>query len=161
MKIYTVNAIKLFTCIVLCLLAGVIGSFFTQPAIPGWYATLNKPTFTPPNWVFQPVWTFLYITMGIAAFLIWKKGLNHKPVKIALSIFLIQLFLNSIWSIAFFGFQSPLAGLMIIVFLWIAILATMISFYKISKLAVVLLIPYIFWVSFAAVLNYYLYILNR
>ena len=153
--------IKLVASILVCLLAGIIGSFFTQPAIPGWYASLNKPSFNPPNWIFGPVWTFLYITMGIAAFLIWKTGLNNPLVKIALVIFIIQLILNSVWSIAFFGFKSPFAGLIIIIFLWIAIITTMFFFYKVSKPAMFLLIPYILWVSFAAVLNYSIYTLNR
>ena len=157
----TANKIKLIVSIFICLLAGIIGSFATQSAIPTWYASLNKPSFNPPNWIFGPVWTTLYIMMGIAAFLIWRNGLNNKSVMIAISIFLIQLILNCIWSIAFFGFKSPFAGLVIIIFLWIAIVATMFAFYKISMPAMILLIPYIFWVSFAAVLNYAIYMLNR
>jgi benzodiazapine receptor len=154
------NIIKLGASIFICLLAGIIGSIFTQSAIPTWYAGLNKPSFNPPNWIFGPVWTFLYLTMGIATFIIWQKGLNHKSVKIALAIFICQLILNSIWSIAFFGFQSPVAGLVIIILLWIAILGTIIAFSKISNLAMGLLIPYILWVSFAVILNFSIYRLN-
>jgi translocator protein len=154
------NIIKLIASIFICLLAGIIGSVFTYSAIPTWYATLTKPSFNPPNWIFGPVWTFLYITMGIAAFLIWQKGLNQKSAKIAISVFIVQLILNSIWSIAFFGFKSPFAGLVIIILLWITIIVTIIAFSKISTLATVLLIPYILWVSFAGVLNYSIYRLN-
>lgn len=155
------NIIKLIISIFICLSAGIIGSVFTYSSIPTWYANLNKPSFNPPNWIFGPVWTFLYITMGIAAYLIWQTGLDNKPVKIALAIFIIQLFFNSIWSIAFFGYKSPFAGLVIIILLWIAIVATITAFSKISIPAMVLLIPYLLWVSFAGILNYNIYILNR
>ncbi|MFB3897407.1 MAG: TspO/MBR family protein [bacterium] len=155
-----IKIIKLIISIVICLSAGIIGAFFTQPAIPTWYATLNRPAFSPPNWIFGPVWTFLYITMGIAAFLIWQKGLKYTPAKLAITVFIIQLILNSIWSIAFFGFKSPLAGLVVLILLWIAILATIITFYKISTWAAILLIPYILWVSFAGILNYAIIKLN-
>lgn len=144
----------------ICLLAGIIGSVFTYSAIPTWYASLNKPAFNPPNWIFGPVWTFLYITMGIAVYLIWQKGLKHPPAKIAITFFIIQLILNCFWSIAFFGFKSPIAGLMVLILLWIAILATIITYYKISIWAAILLIPYIFWVSFAGILNYSIVKLN-
>jgi translocator protein len=155
------NIIKLFISIIICLLAGIIGSVFTYSAIPTWYASLNKPPFNPPNWIFGPVWTFLYITMGISVFLIWQKRLTHQSAKIALSVFIIQLSLNCIWSIAFFGFKSPVAGLVIIILLWISILVTILTFSRISTIASVLLIPYILWVSFAGILNYTIYILNR
>lgn len=151
---------KLITSIVICQLAGVIGSLFTRPAIPTWYATLEKPSFTPPNGVFSPVWITLFVLMGIAAFLVWNKGLSDQRVKIALSIFAVQLILNVLWSVMFFGLRSPLAGLIDIVILWIAISLTVLSFFPISRAAGLLLIPYILWVSFAAVLNFSIWRLN-
>ncbi len=154
------NIFKFIIAIVVSQLAGIIGSVFTTPAIPEWYATLAKPEFAPSNWVFAPVWTTLFVMMGIAAFLVWKKGLNHKDVKIALSIFIVQLILNTFWSIIFFGLKSPGVAFVEIIFLWIAILATIITFAKISKPASWLLVPYILWVTFAGFLNYSIWILN-
>lgn len=142
-------------------LAGLIGSLFTFSAIPTWYQTLHKPTFSPPNWVFSPVWTILYTLMGIAAFLVWQKGVKHKQVKQALFIFGSQLVLNALWSIIFFGFKSLLFAFFEIIFLWLAILGTILTFFRVYKPAAFLLIPYIFWVSFAAYLNYYIWILNK
>ena len=152
---------KLIICIVACLGAGVIGSVFTRSAIPTWYATLEKPAFTPPNWLFAPVWTLLYILMGIAAFLVWRKGLENRQVRIALIVFLIQLVLNALWSVVFFGLESPLYGLVVISILWVAILVTIIKFFKISRVASVLMWPYLLWVTFAAVLNSSIWLLNR
>lgn len=149
------NLIKLIISIVICQLAGIIGSFFTIKSVSNWYLTLNKPFFSPPNWLFGPVWIFLYFLMGVALFLVWKKR-NKK----ALTFFGVQLFLNAFWSIAFFGLKSPLFGLIIIIILWILILLTIIKFFKVSKPAAWLLIPYILWVSFATVLNFSLLILN-
>jgi benzodiazapine receptor len=151
---------KLITSIVICQLAGVIGSLFTRPAIPTWYATLEKPSFTPPNGVFSPAWITLFVLMGIAAFLVWNKGLSDQRVKIALSIFAVQLILNVLWSVMFFGLRSPLAGLIDIVILWIAISLTILYFFKVSNMAGILLIPYILWVSFAAGLNFSIWRLN-
>jgi len=152
---------KLVVSIIACLAAGAIGSIFTQQAIPTWYATLEKPAFNPPNWVFMPVWTLLYVMMGVAAFLVWRKGLESKQVRIALIVFLVQLVLNALWSVAFFGLESPLCGLIVIVALWVAILFTVLKFYRISLTASVLLWPYLLWVSFAAVLNSSIWLLNR
>ncbi|UCH52131.1 MAG: tryptophan-rich sensory protein [Chloroflexota bacterium] len=152
---------KLVVSIVACLAAGAIGSIFTQQAIPTWYATLERPAFTPPNWLFAPVWTLLYIMMGVAAFLVWRKGLESRQVKIALIAFLVQLVLNALWSVVFFGLQSPLYGLIVIVVLWVAILFTILSFYRISRAAGVLMLPYLLWVTFAAVLNESIWLLNR
>ena len=159
-KIKVIEIVKLVISIIICLLAGFIGSFFTAPAIPTWYATLNKPSFTPPNWLFAPVWTALFVLMGISAFLVWRKGLNNRQVKIALSIFSVQLILNILWSAMFFGLRSPIAGLIEIIILWVAILLTILIFFKISMTAGLLLIPYILWVSFAAVLNFFIWRLN-
>jgi tryptophan-rich sensory protein len=154
------NFAKLAAAITVSELAGVVGSVFTAPSIAGWYATIVKPSFNPPAWVFGPVWTTLFALMGIAAFLVWKKGWERKDVKIALGIFLGQLALNTLWSITFFGLHSPGGALIEIVFLWLAILATIIAFFKISKPAAWLLAPYILWVSFAAYLNFCIYALN-
>jgi len=155
-----IAASKLITSIIICQLAGVLGSIFTRPAIPTWYATLKKPSFTPPDGVFSPVWITLFVLMGIAAFLVWNKGLSDQRVKIALSIFVVQLILNFLWSVMFFGLRSPLVGLIEIVVLWIAILLSILYFLKVSNIAGILLIPYILWVSFAAVLNFSIWRLN-
>lgn len=154
------NLIKLAIAIAISELAGIIGSVFTVSAIPLWYATLVKPALTPPAWVFGPVWTTLFALMGVAAFLIWKEGLNRRDVKIALGIFIGQLALNTLWSIIFFGLHSPAAAMIEISFLWLAILATIVAFYKISRPAAYLLLPYILWVSFAAYLNFMIWVLN-
>lgn len=159
MKLSTI--LKLVASIVICQLAGFLGSFFTTPAIPTWYATLKKPFFTPPNWIFGPVWVSLFLLMGISFFIIWQKKLDHPAAKNAIIFFFVQLILNIFWSIAFFEFQSPLTGLIDILLLWAAIFLTIRSFFQISKTAGFLLIPYILWVSFAALLNFSLWILNK
>ena len=155
------DTLKLVVAIGVSELAGIVGSIFTAPAIAGWYAELAKPSFNPPSWVFGPVWTTLFALMGIAAFLIWKKGLDRADVKIALGIFIFQLVLNTLWSIIFFNLESPGGALIEIGFLWLAILATIIAFAKISKPAAWLLLPYLLWVSFASYLNYSIWLLNK
>lgn len=147
-------------CIAVSELAGIVGSFFTISAIPGWYATLTKPALNPPSWLFGPVWITLYALMGISAYLIWQKGLDKKEVRIALWVFAVQLGLNSVWSIIFFGLKSPAWALVDIVTLWLCIIWMMILFWKISKPATLLIVPYILWVSFAIYLNYSIWILN-
>ncbi len=151
---------KLAAAIAISEFAGIIGSAFTVPAIPAWYATLNKPALNPPSWIFGPVWTTLYALMGIAAFLVWRKGWDRSDVRRALSAFGIQLILNALWSITFFGLHSPAWAFINIVVLWLAIVWTMILFYKISTPAMWLLVPYILWVSFAAYLNISIWMLN-
>jgi len=151
---------KLTTSIVLCQLAGVIGSIFTRPAIAGWYATLRKPSFTPPDWVFAPVWIILYSLMGIAAYLVWRKGLGEKQVRKAMILFSGQLMLNALWSWIFFGLRSPLAGFVEIAILSVVLIFTIQSFFKISKAAGALLIPYFLWVAFASGLNLSIWYLN-
>ncbi|NIM02812.1 tryptophan-rich sensory protein [bacterium] len=158
MKIASIS--RLIVSILVCQLAGVVGSAFTRPAISSWYATLRKPTFTPPNWLFGPVWISLFLLMGISAYLIWSKGLQNRKVIIALSIFGIQLVLNMLWSFLFFKLQSPVYAFIEILILWFAILFTIIYFFKISRAASFLLFPYIFWVSFAVILNSYIWKLN-
>ena len=153
--------IKLAACIILCLIAGLIGSVFTTPHIPGWYAGLAKPSFTPPSWLFGPVWTALYILMGISLFLVWRAGIGERRVQVALVVFIVQLVCNGLWSFAFFGRQSPLAGLVVIIVLWILIVITIIASATVSKAAALLLIPYVLWVSFASILNASIWRLNR
>lgn len=126
-----------------------------------WYATLRKPAITPPGWVFGPVWTALYLMMAVAALLVWLQGWRTPGVKTALVLFAVQLVLNLLWSPAFFGMQSPVAGLIVIIPLWAAVLATTMAFFRVSTVAGFLLVPYILWVSFAAVLNYLIFALNR
>lgn len=152
--------IKLLLSIFVCQLAGIVGSFFTAPAITGWYAGLQKPGFAPPNWLFGPVWITLYALMGISLYLIWNKAKEGKKVKIPLLIFGFQLVLNALWSLLFFGLQSPFYAFIEIIILWFLILLTMISFSKVSRKASLLLLPYILWVSLAAFLNFFIWRLN-
>ncbi|MDP3733203.1 MAG: TspO/MBR family protein [Candidatus Daviesbacteria bacterium] len=150
---------KLIFSIGLCLGAGVLGSFFTISAIPNWYTTLNKPSFSPPNWIFGPVWTALYILMGISLYLVWIS--KSKAKQNALNLFFVQLGLNALWSIVFFGLHSPFLALLTIVILWAMIVLTMRAFFGISKTSGRLLVPYLVWVSFAAYLSYSIWVLNR
>ncbi len=147
------NIPKFLLSIGLCLGAGILGSFFTFSAIPTWYATLNKPVFSPPNWVFGPVWTILYLLMGISLYLVWTK----KKVP---TVFWIQLVLNALWSIIFFGMRNPLLAMLDILALWVSIFLTIKAFSKINKLASNLLYPYLSWVTFATILNLSLVLLN-
>lgn len=154
------NIAKLLTSIIGCELVGFIGTPFTISAIPTWYATLNKPFFAPPNWLFGPAWTLLYFLMGISFYLIWKQDFKTLKTKIARKFFFIQLFLNLIWSPLFFGLRSPLLGLIDIVALWIFIVITIYKMHPVSKWASYLLIPYLLWVTFATTLNGAILILN-
>ena len=154
------SIVKLVISLVACQCAGLVGSIFTSPAIPTWYAALEKPPFSPPNWLFAPAWVTLYLLMGVAAFLVWRQGFSKEGVKSALVIFLVQLVINALWSVVFFGLKSPIAGVAVIVFLWIAILVTILKFFRLSVVAGSLLIPYILWVSFATALNIAIWMLN-
>jgi tryptophan-rich sensory protein len=154
------DILRLIVAVLVCQLAGFIGSIFTRPAISTWYAELNKPRFIPPDWVFGPVWISLYLLMGIAAFLVWRRGLHHQVVRRALAFFGVQLVLNVLWSFLFFGLRSPLAGLIGISILGIAIILTVQSFLKASRTAGLLLISYFLWVSFATGLNLSIWWLN-
>ncbi len=147
---------KLIISIMLPFLASIIGGLFTESSASSWYATLIKPPFNPPSWVFGPVWTILYLLMGISLYLVWAK----KYDRTSFMFFGVQLFLNALWSILFFGMKSPFYAFIEIIFLWVAILITTFYFYKINKISAYLLIPYILWVSFAAVLNFSIFILN-
>jgi translocator protein len=154
----SVNIPKLLISVGICLGVGILGSFFTVSSIPTWYVTLNKPFFSPPNWIFGPVWTILYILMGVSLYLVWNSKVKHQQK--ALKLFLVQLALNALWSIIFFGMKNPTLALVNIVALWITIFFTIKTFRPISKLAANLLIPYILWVSFAFLLNLMIVILN-
>jgi len=148
--------IKLIISIVICLLAGAIGALFTADSVGTWYLTLSKPSFNPPPWIFAPVWTALYVLMGIALYIVWK----NKDSGFAIPVFAVHLVLNSLWSFLFFGMKNIQFAFIEIIFLWVSILLCIILFYRISKPAAYLLVPYILWVSFATVLNYELMRLN-
>jgi len=154
------DILKLIVSLIICQLAGFVGSLFTTPSIPTWYASLEKPSFNPPNWVFSPVWISLFVLMGISLFLVWQKTLHYPGVSSALFWFGIQLFLNMLWSVLFFGLKSPFFAFVGIIFLWVAIFLTLVKSFKVSRLAGVLFVPYICWVSFAAVLNFSIWNLN-
>jgi tryptophan-rich sensory protein len=167
----------------MCQLAGAIGSLFTIPAIKNWFQFLTKPSFAPPDWLFSPVWIILYLLMGISLYIVWLKKFNVRISKEAkqkkiwnpisakllvgswreeniIAIFALQLILNILWSVIFFGLKSPGAAFFEIIMLWFAILYTIINFYRVSKIAGLLQIPYLIWVSFAAFLNYSIWMLN-
>jgi translocator protein len=152
---------KLVCSVSLCLLTGFVGSFSTMNSVTSWYADLSRPSSTPPNWTFGVVWPILYIMMGISFFMIWNRGLDKRKVKIVLGLFLLQLVLNGLWTPIFFGLHMIAFALIEIVLLWVAILLTILVFWRISKSATFFLFPYILWVSFAAVLNTALWYLNR
>ena len=180
----TLNKVaKFIISIVICQGAGFVGSLFTFPAIGTWYASLAKPGFTPPNWVFAPVWTTLFLLMGIALYLVWAKNwhIEVKPEEIekktwnplsrklftgswreenVVLIFSLQLVLNILWSVIFFGLKMPGLAFFEILMLWFVILYTIINFYRISKPAGLLLLPYILWVTLATALNFGLWRLN-
>ncbi|KND51436.1 MAG: tryptophan-rich sensory protein [Parcubacteria bacterium C7867-001] len=141
-------------------IAGGVGAIFSVAAIPSWYASLVRPSLAPPNWVFGPVWTTLFLLMGIALFLVWRKGINVLGGKTALVWFSVQLALNVLWSFLFFGLKSPSFALIEIAILWVSIMATILAFNKISRIAALLLLPYLLWTSFAAYLNALFFVLN-
>jgi len=151
---------KLLLSIVACILIGSSGSIFTMPKIATWYSALAKPWFTPPSWLFAPVWFTLFTLMGISLYLVWDKGFGKKNVRSAIYVFAFQFALNVLWSLLFFGLESPLLGLICIVALWISIALTIWKFYQVSRPAAYLLIPYICWVSIATALNYGVLVLN-
>ena len=151
--------IKLLIFILICQLAGIMGSFFTTSQITDWYASLQKPSFTPPNWLFGPVWITLFTLMGISLYWIWGKRLERN-FRRAIFFFGLQFVLNILWNFFFFGLESPLFGFIEIILLWITIAITIFEFYKLSKKAGLILLPYIIWVSIATALNYYVLVLN-
>ena len=155
------NVIKFLVCIIASFAAGGIGSLFTFKAIPTWYAGLKKPRYTLPNWVFGPVWTILYILMGISVFLVWQRGLTTGYATLAFILFWVQLSINALWSVIFFGIRLKGGGVITIIVLWFLILATIVASFPVSSWAGVLLIPYIVWVSIASYLNIGIWWLNK
>lgn len=161
------DVLKFIAALAVTLLAGVIGSIFTKPQINSWYASLAKPRLSPPGWIFAPVWTILFVLMGIALFLVWRqypKLWNNLKMrrwwKAAAVLFLVQLVLNVWWSVIFFGQRNPAGAFIEIIVLELAILATIFVFSKISKPAAWLLLPYVLWVAFAGYLNFMIWQLN-
>jgi len=153
-----INWLLLIACVIGCVMFGSIGSLFTAPNIPTWYRGLVKPPLNPPNWIFAPVWTLLFCLMGIAFYLILTTKNKHRNQ--AILIFVVQFIFNILWSLLFFGLQSPLYGLICIYLLWILIYINILIFMRINKNAGMLLIPYLVWVSFASYLNFSIYLLN-
>lgn len=153
---------RIAVAVIVCLTVGYSSSTVTKSGVEIWYPTIIKPVFNPPNWVFMPVWTLLFVLMGIAAGLIWGKiKEQNAEVKKALGFFLIQLALNAIWSYLFFGLKNPMLALIEIALLWLMIYETYLKFIKINKTAGYLLIPYMAWVGFAAILNASIWWLNK
>jgi len=153
------QAIGLVVAVLICFAAAGLGAVVTTSQIPGWYAALAKPTWNPPAWIFGPVWTLLYLMMAVAAWLVWRRA-GFAGAKLPLALFAIQLALNSLWSGLFFGLHNPGAAAVEIVLLWAAILTTLIAFWRRSRWAGGLLVPYLAWVSFASVLNFTIWRLN-
>lgn len=154
------NIRNLIVALLIPQIAGGLGALFTTPAILGWYASLVRPGIAPPNWIFGPVWTVLFLLMGVALFLVWREGISRTDVRLALGVFSVQLALNVLWSVLFFGIQDPRAAFFEIIALWLAIAATLATFAHVSRLAAWLLAPYLAWVSFAGYLNYLIWTLN-
>lgn len=163
---------KLIFSIIICQFAGIIGSVFTAPAIPSWYAGLAKPAFAPPNWLFAPVWITLYLLMGISLYIIWgkasQKSTNTRkagkpwknPIIFGIMLFAVQLILNTVWSLLFFGLRNPMYAFAEILALWAVIALTIWQFRKVDMKAAYLLVPYIAWVTLATFLNYFIWVLN-
>ena len=152
---------RLICSVSVCILTGFLGSFATRNSITTWYAQLSRPSFTPPDWTFGVVWPVLYVMMGISAFQIWNVGFDRRQVKVALGVFTLQLILNGLWTLIFFRLHLIGLALVEMVMMWVAILMTILAFWRLSRLAALLLLPYILWVSFAVVLNAGLFLLNR
>lgn len=152
--------IRILAATGICFFIGFMGNLATQASISDWYPSLNKPWFNPPDWIFGPVWTVLYILMGISAGIVWNKGFYHKWVKIALYHFAFQLLLNGFWSLLFFGLKEPFLALLDIIALFVILLFTIKWFKVVNETAAYLLIPYAVWVLFEAVLNFEIWRLN-
>lgn len=151
----------LVLCIVGCQLVGLAGGIVTRPALEGWYARLEKPPFNPPNWLFPPVWTTLFLFMGVALWLVLRADPEAGSRGLALGLFGVQLGLNVLWSVLFFGLRSPGLAMVELVFFWAALVATTVLFFPLSTVAGVLFLPYLAWVSFAGILNFELWRRNR
>lgn len=154
-----INWKQLIISLLVCQLAGLVGWIFTSSSVNDWYAGLNKPVFNPPNWVFAPVWTTLFLLMGISLYIVWNSK-DKKNKKGAVEMFSAQLLLNIGWSVFFFGIKEPLFAFIELLFLWAFIMLTMARFYRVSKTAAYLLLPYLLWVTFAAILNVAIAALN-
>ncbi|MDA0208409.1 MAG: tryptophan-rich sensory protein [bacterium] len=154
------KALQLITAILICQMAGIVGSIFTSPSIDAWYETLTFPPLRPPNWLFGPVWILLYTLMGISVYLIYTGKKKKKARKAAVQLFAAHLVLNAVWSIVFFGTNELWLSLLIILALTAFIIALIRSFYPLSKSAAYLLVPYLLWVSFATYLNAGIWLLN-
>lgn len=152
--------VKLLIAIAIPVLVGGISGFFTVTGVDSWYQTIQKPSWNPPNWVFGPVWTTLYVMMGIALWLVWKEDTSRELKMIAFILFGVQLILNFLWSFVFFKLEQPGFAFLEILFMWVAILATIFAFAQVNKTAAWLLVPYISWVSFAAILNFTIWRMN-
>ena len=150
---------RLILSIIICQMAGVIGSIFTAGSVTSWYPTLVKPSFSPPGFYIGLIWIVLFTLMGVSLFLICRETPSNPAARIALYFFAVQLIVNVLWSVAFFGMRSPISGLVVIALLWVLILIT-IKFWPINRTAALLLIPYIVWVSIAAYLNFSIWRLN-
>jgi translocator protein len=152
---------KFVLSFVLCFSAAFTGSLFTPEKGSAWYyVQLVKPSWNPPDWLFPPAWSLLFLLMAIAFWMVLKAGLEKNEVRTAIAFFVLQLLLNMSWSAAFFGLQNPLAGLSVILLLWVAIVVTIVRFRAVSATAGYLLVPYLMWVSFAAFLNFTIWQLN-
>lgn len=160
MAIDRTDVLGLGAAVLVPLGVGGLGGFATARSIPTWYAGLEKPSWNPPNWLFGPAWTLLYVLMGVASWLVWRQSRKGKAVGLALTLYGIQLALNLAWSFIFFGARRPFWAMVEIVPLWCFIAATMVQFYKVSRTAGALLIPYQLWVSFATALNVAVWRLN-
>jgi tryptophan-rich sensory protein len=154
------KVLKFIISILICQSAGIFGSIFTFEAVPDWISTLTEPTFAPPGWVFGPVWIILYFLMGVSLYTVWVTESKPKIRKVFFTVFGIQLTLNALWSLLFFGLRSPLLGLVDIILLDIMVLTTIIYAKFISKLAAILLVPYLVWIIFATILNSAIFLLN-
>ncbi len=154
------DVFKLVASIFICYLTGLVGFVFARPAIKNWYIYLDKPGFTPPNWLFAPAWLIFYALMGIALYLIWKKGLSNRPVKKVFWLFIVHLFFNASWLVVFFGFTSLLGGVFNIIFLWAIVIILIYRSLEIDKRVAYILFPYWLGVSFAGILNITIWLFN-
>jgi tryptophan-rich sensory protein len=154
------KVLRFIISIIICQSAGIFGSLFTFEAVPDWYITLEKPFFAAPNWIFGPVWIILYFLMGVSLYIVWKDELKSKTRNVFFVVFAIQLILNALWSLLFFGLKSPLLGLIDILILDVMLVVTIFYAKRVSKYAAMLLIPYMVWIIIASVLNYAILVLN-
>jgi len=152
------QVIALVVIVLIVMGAAGVGGLFTGRSVSTWYRTLSRPDWTPPDWVFGPVWTVLYLAMAVAAWMVWRRGTPAAPP--AMAVFAVQLAFNVAWSVLFLGMRSPVAGMIDIVLLWLAIAATIACFLRVSIPAALIMAPYLAWVSFAAALNFAIWRMN-